>query len=468
MTDRLVFHSSFDSTRFTAVHPGDFPNLAQAQAEAVISLLLGRSLAFNNTYAFDSRSAQDLVATILETRERVGNRVNPRGRQRINAADPLILRWYAPAGSEMDFLACCADQLRRLAPGTRFILSHWKMIDDQDKAREELAAALAADEPRPPAFLRENDELNRSFQTLRQLSEYARGPGRGQPTGQPQISLLDYLVDFERLDDAGLDRLVAAMTYPIDWASAITLREAIAQVRLGVKKNRGWAHEAVNQAGGEQKCPPFLLEQRQLVDTLYNAVLADSVGSGSEFLSSVPRTVSNDNLKMVNGLALELIRYSRASREVPATEGRPSADYLAPEPGMSGLFVAASEEPDLPAAPLAALLEAYWELIADDDLSQPWSDSCDQLDRALRRAERLHLMGHPADSQLGDCWDAHLDMLHARLEHIQTGERRLGAAIKLGARSYCQLNLLDTADPVRQAESLATGQYIDQSLRKTA
>src|SRR5262249_37630316 len=53
MTSNFVFHEAFDSTRTADRHSA--PNLAQAQAEALVSLLLGHSLSLTNTYAFDSR-----------------------------------------------------------------------------------------------------------------------------------------------------------------------------------------------------------------------------------------------------------------------------------------------------------------------------------------------------------------------------------------------------------------------------
>jgi hypothetical protein len=72
MTGSAVFHSSFDSTRYTGdiIEP-DYPNLAQTQAEAVTSLLLGRSLVLTNTYAFDSRSVLNLIGAVLDTRAEV-------------------------------------------------------------------------------------------------------------------------------------------------------------------------------------------------------------------------------------------------------------------------------------------------------------------------------------------------------------------------------------------------------------
>lgn len=109
MTKRLVFPSSFDSTRYTAVHPrDDHPNLAQAHAEAVTTLLLGRPLGLTNTYALDSRTVLNLIRETLEAREAVRETATTGERERIDNADPVKLRWYAPTADQKDFLSCCA------------------------------------------------------------------------------------------------------------------------------------------------------------------------------------------------------------------------------------------------------------------------------------------------------------------------------------------------------------------------
>src|ERR1700722_8726142 len=146
MTQRMVFPSSFDSTRYTAADPvTDHPNPAQAQAEAVTTLLLGRPLGLNNTYAFDSRTVLSLLHATLTARRAVREGATPDGQQRIDDADPFILRWYAPTADQTNFASCCAEQLLRLElPGRRFVLSHWKKIDGDDAARTALAAALTA------------------------------------------------------------------------------------------------------------------------------------------------------------------------------------------------------------------------------------------------------------------------------------------------------------------------------------
>src|SRR5262249_54964130 len=146
--------------------------------------------------------------------------------------------------------------------------------------------------------------------------DYCRKQSCGAPSKGPKIPLLTYLTVLENLDRSELATIIGAMkdAYRIDIDKVMKLRESISKVDPGVKNARSWAHEAVNRAGGEdaRDIDIFLLEQRQLIDTLYNEVLADSAGSGGELLSSVPRTVGAANLERVNAFALELIKHIQA------------------------------------------------------------------------------------------------------------------------------------------------------------
>jgi hypothetical protein len=479
MTESLIFHSSFDSTRFTALHPDDYPNLAQAQVDAVISLLLGRSLVINNTYAVDSRSVHNLLATVLETRDAV--REDPDttggGRKRLDDARPFNLRWFGGP----DFLTCCVGQLTRLEPpDRRFILSHWKAIDGHDTARQDLAAALTAREDRLPASVAEYDkpaepggpgELARSFNTLLRLDEYARSPGGGTPARVPARSLLSYLTEFERLDRADLGRVLRARQDEsgdaLDLDTAIRLQESISEVAPDDKGNRSWAHKKVEEAGGENCQDMFLLQQRQLVDTFYNSVLADSAGSDCELMSSVPRTVGSEPLQRANWLAVDLINtINPLGAEAPLlASGRDAAETPFPAEEMSALFETAGQHPDLQAAPLRQLFLAYWRLIAEDDTWLAWQDSCDQLQLGLRRAQRRRFMRRQPDSYLTDSWLAHLHMLHDELPHVRAEQGRLIAELTLGDQGYLGVNQVELPGTASYVESLASGQYIDRYLR---
>jgi hypothetical protein len=472
MSDSLVVASSFDSTRYTAVHArDDHPNLAQAQAEAVTSLLLGRTLGINNTYAFDSRTVLNLTGAILQTRDQVREAATTAvEKQRIDTANPFKLRWFGKENES--FFDCCANQLRRLATPGRLVLSHWKKIDGNDAMREGLAAELTAETPRFPHSIKAIDyprvdgigELEQSFQTLIAFNKYCQDGDRGRRSGQSHISLLGYIEVFE-----GLDRkeLLEVMDGKIDIDTVMHLRESISEQPAQIKGARSWAHGKVEEAGGEDACDEFLLQQRQLIDTLYNEVLADSVGSDHDLLSSVPRTVGNEKLEQVNEFALNLIRFTKQRRP-----GSPPAADRIEVPGsfdartdMSELFVAAGAEPDLPASPLRVLLVAYWQLIADDR-SLAWRESCEHLEYSLQRALQIRARGL-VDSQFSEAWQAHLDMLQAQLPHVKAYETNLTAAIELSGKNYYTRSGFGAQSPANdtQADSLAAGQYIDRYLR---
>lgn len=467
MPESVVFPSSFDSTRYTAVHGRDnYPNLAQAQAEAVTNLLLGRSLGLINSYVLDSRTVLNLMGAIKETRESVYEVASPTEKQRMDGTNPFILRWFAP-NNEPDFFSCCAEQMLRLEGQGRLLLSFWKKIDDNDAARRDLAAAFTSANPVFPESVREVDdpgeegvgELERGFETLVWLDRYSRqGQGRGAAAGQSHSRMLDYIGDLEGLDESGLAELAGGK---IDVDTAAHLRESIQRQDPAVKGARSWAHRAVQAAGGEEHCGDFLLQQRQLIDTLYNKILADTVGAQHGLLSSVPRTVGNRGLEEVNGFALNLIRLTMRRRGIlPAADGTRVADHIDTAPDMSELFVPASAVRDLPPAPLKVLLTAYWELVADGDRWPAWRHSCDRLERALRRALDLRSRGL-ADAQLIDAWQGHLSLLEDVLAQNMVRQGKLVAAIEGPGGSYCAMS----GPGEIEGDSLAAAQYIDQYLK---
>lgn len=472
MAQIAVFHSSFDSTRYTgADRRADHPNLAQAQAEAVTSLLMGRALLVNNTYAFDSRTFLNLIRAILDTRKRVRGQAGRSGRERIDATSPVFMSWFG----QDDFFSCCADQLRRMTPGRRLVLSYWKAIDGDDRAREDLAVALTSRAPSLPASVREHEEgLEDTYQTILKFDEYCRSQNCSALSQGPEIPLLTYLEELENLERSELETIIRAAKdpYRIDIDTVMKLRESISKVDPAAKSARSWAHEAVNRAGGEDArgIDIFLLEQRQLVDTLYNEVLADSAGSGGELLSSVPRTVGAANLERVNAFALELIKYVQARRSTSRAENPDATGgKLDLRPGMSELFAAGDAGPDLPAAPLEQLLVAYWELTADDDRWLAWRDSCDQVQLAVERARRRYSLGRPAGSQLSEAWAAHLDMLQAQLPHVRAEEQALITSIELHGKTFhteTRPKVPEADEPIRA--SMAAGEYIDRYLQDSS
>lgn len=465
MATSVAIPSSLDSTRYTGDDPGDHhPNLVQAQAEVVTNLLLGRSLGLNNTYAFDSRTALNLVGAVLETRALVAAQTtDPASKRRIMGADPLILRWFT--SGDLDFFGCCADQLRRLAGQRRFILSFWKPINREDALRVQLAEALTDGKNVFPAAIREIDEpkhdgigeMERAFNTLLQLRKYYAGhSGRGGKSAGSHISLANYVEDFEKLAGKDLEKV---MDGGIDIDTVMHLKESIARQKPEDKTARGWAHHLVDGAGGEEQCDPLLVQQRQLIDTLYNKVLADSLGENHGLLSSVPRTVGNKKLEQVNAFALDLIRYTQEHRAGQVGAEVPARFHGTPD--MSELFVRASSVPNLQPAPLKILLTAYWGLIADDSRWPAWQRSCVRLEKSLHRALELRWEGRE-DAQLGDAWGAHLTLLEDKIRHITVRDGKLYISVDQPGEDHCAVTGLEEF----QAESLATAEYVDLYLKR--
>jgi hypothetical protein len=471
MTDSVAIASSFDSTRYTGDDPGyHHPNLVQAQAEAVTNLLLGRSLGLANTYAFDSRTALNLIAVILGTRANAYQRTkSPAGKQRIADADPLMLRWYiSKTTTRPDFFGCCADQLRRLEGQSRFILSFWKPIDRKDQLRVQLADALTAAKPDFPAAIREIDEpkhdgigeMERAFETLIHLDEYChQRQGRGGRSPGSHIGLVDYVTDFEGMARKDLEKVMGG---GIDIDTVIGLQESVARQKPEDKSARGWAHHLVDGAGGEEECQqknPFLVQQRQLIDTLYNKGLADSLGENHSLLSSVPRTVGNRKLEQVNAFALDLIRYVQERRADQVQAEVPARFHGTPD--MSELFLRASSVPDLQPAPLGNLLDAYWDLVADDGRWPAWRQSCNRLERSIHRAQELRAQ-RLADTQLSDAWLAHLSLLEEKMPHITVRDGKLLASIDQPGEDHCTMTGLSEF----YADSLSAAEYVDHYLKR--
>ena len=188
-------------------------------------------------------------------------------------------------------------------------------------------------------------------------------------------------------------------------------------------------------------------------------MLADSLGENHSLLSSVPRSVGNRKLEQVNAFALDLIRYIQ-ERRADQIEAEVPARFHG-KPDMSELFLRASSVPDLQPAPLGILLEAYWELVADDDRWLAWGQSCDRLERSLHRALELRAQ-RLTDAQLSDAWLAHLSLLEEKMPHITVRDGKLFASIDQPGEDHCTMTGLDEF----HADSLAAAEYVNHYLKR--
>lgn len=470
----LVFHESFDSTRATADAPADHANLAQAQIEAVISLLLGRSLSVNHTYSFDSRSFLELAEVVLDTRAEALASAGPGGARRLADTRPFVLYRFGTA----TFFDACATQLRKFRDpgGGGFRLSAWSPVDQDRAARQELADALILAErddlaggPGTPGWLtRDHPALARQWQTLGRLRDYYRSPGRDEEATFTTIGLPDYLGHLVDLPDGTLFELAAGRC-PEE--TVRLLRAAVGQRLADVRNredtvddrreaffSRGWAHDAVTAAATADS-PDLLVRQQvqELVDTAYNAVLADSGQARFGYLSSVPRADGRDELKAVNAFALSLIRHRRFGQVDRAGHTGPV---------MSGVFGAAEVLPNLPVQPMRQVFRAYWQLVADDDRWTGWQDSCQRLDRLLGAVPADGHRVHPA---LREAWSAHLSTLKAALPYpVSTEDDRLAVGADHAERGYGQTHQLAAVSEEAFDESWAAGEYLDDLDRALA
>ena len=457
MLDNLVFHESFDSTRTAG--GGAEPNLAQAQAEALVSLLLGHSLALNNTYAFDSRGVLELVRAVLAARDDVNGGIRPSApaRERLTQARPFLVTWYGASS----FVEACAAQLRRCDPGDlehRFLLSAWNAIDLHPDLRSQLADGLLA-EPRPvaPSWLEEYPKLTGHFDALQTIIGYAENYDRGVPASQQKgTDLLAYLDCYHELGgEAGrLADLAERWECPADIAMALWQRIDRELSQDGGREklaSRSWIHLAAGMARDQHDPDLGLLEQlKELIDTFYNARLAESSYAEHAFLSSVPRSSDVDELKYVNALAVGVIGHLR-----PEAQGPP----------MAGVFTLAADEPELEVAPLRQLFRAYWEIIADDEGRLIWQESCDEVNGLLRAKSLANDVKSREiwAGRFGEAWADHMSLLGRQLpEVVRTDDGNLRVAVRQdGVDYYYAHHAEPSAD---EGARLLTGDEVDTAM----
>lgn len=457
MTEHLTFHESFDSTRCTADDSEQHPNLTQGQIEAVVSLLLGRSLSINNSYGLDSRTFLELADVVLSTRAEVlAVTGDPGAREELSAARPFVLHRFR----QPTFLAACADQLNRTrekaGPGL-FRLSAWSKINDDTPARNRLADLLGRIEngtaPRdvPGWLVRIDPALGSRFETLMRLDSFFGLPGAdraARPPSIPEQGYTQHLLDVADGDSARFHAIAADHHCPPELADAVLsgVRARVAEAGIdGVR--RAWVHDVV---AATDPGDPALFARQQLQefqDTLYNAVMADSAYSQSAYMSSTPRTDGRDELKHVNALALGIIR-DRNRRDETVPEG---AERAADR--MGGLLSAAAVLPHVPKNSLSALFRAYWELQADEERLPVWRASTQQLHEILGAPER-------SDSRLRTAWAAHLRLLTDMLPDIVDAddiELRLATD---NADGYVQSQRLGPLSPDELDRSISSGEHL--------
>jgi hypothetical protein len=471
VASNFVFHESFDSTRTSDRRTA--PNLAQAQAEALVSLLLGHSLSLTNTYAFDSRGVLDLTRAVLAARDEVLGALRPgsAGHRRLVEARPFLLCWHGAKS----FLEACAGQLNRIDPDhtdNRFVLSAWNDIDTNPVRRGELATALLSGlDPEPPRWLDQYPGFSGQFDSVTAINRYARDYDRGRPTStEKPVDLIDYLNHYQQLGKDGLLRpLAAKWRCPEDVAVKLweridaELRQKAGRDKLG---NRSWIHVATAQVALDDAERKILVQLKELIDTFYNARLAQSGYADHGFLSSVPRTSDTEEMVTVNNLAIRVINHTRPD---------------VTRPPLEGVFTAPADEPQLEVKPLQQLFRVYWDIVGDDDRYRTWQSSCEAVNDLLGSPARTTAAEEATDPErvrkeksyrdwakrFTAAWADHMGLLSRQLpEIVRTDDRTLQVVVRQGQSVFRHSHRLtgegEQASPLDVDGLLATGGYVSK------
>jgi hypothetical protein len=470
MESSVVFHEAFDPTRTSDRHSAH--NLAQAQAEALVDLLLGYTLSLPDTSAFDSRAVLDLVRVVLSARDDVARtlRAGSAGHRRLMEARPFLVCWF---GAD-SFSGACAQRLRRMDPdnpGNRSLLSAWSAIDLDYERRCDLAdTLLSGPDPERPKWLEEYADLPGHFDAVTMISRYAGAYDRGRPFSMGNaVDLIDYLEHFRQLGASGeLRRLASQWGCPEDVAIRLWERIDREMDQLDgrpILSSRSWIHVAVWLAE-RHKDPDWdvLILLKELIDCFYNARLAQACYADHAYVSSVRRTSNAVQLQSVNRLAVNIINH-KMGRVV--------------QPPQDGVFMPPVRAP-LGAMPLRQLFRAYWEIVGDDDRHRTWQASCGAVNDMLRRRVRSTADGEVAGqekerkgqgyrewtSRFRDAWAIHMSVLAGQLPRIMpTDDRTLRVVVGQDGAAFRRSHRAsgEEAQALTPAEAeviLATGRYV--------
>ena len=300
------------------------------------------------------------------------------------------------------------------------------------------------------------------------IERYARDYDRGRVAStESAVDLVNYLDYYRQLGQDGLLRPLAPQwRCPED--VAVMLWERIdAELRQegGRQKlsNRSWIHVAARLAE-ERRDPDWenLIQLKEMIDTFYNARLAQSGYADHDFLSSVPRTSETEEMVNVNNLAVGVINHKRD-------------DVV--RPPLDGVFTAPSDEPQLEVKPLRLLFRVYWDIIGDDERYRTWQRSCDVVNGLLNRRPQIDEEAPDARDlksyrdwamRFTDAWADHMTLLSRQLpEVVRTDDRTLQVSIRQGQSVFRHSHRLTSEDaakltPAEIDDLLSTGGYVSK------
>jgi hypothetical protein len=449
MPQEIVFHESFDSVRARSLDPYVNPQLAQVQTETLLTLFLGRSITINNGQAFDSRSVLSLLGMIFDAAAVVADRTAGKTELDLYRSHPPVImrRHNAPT-----LLQGSISQLARLDPGDRFILSAWQHINGEDSARLELADIMRRvergarlDSIALPDFVSKDSLASEQLFTLERLHEYLiQLPDVNLETTKTPWLLAERIHLIQEKGIAWLIDIAEKANCPGDHAEAIYRAIRGREANL---VNRTWVYGTAFEEEVGSVAVPLV---RELVDTLYNAQLANSAAATDAYLSTPPRSRNVVADAQVNELALAV---ATVKQDAAVTERK--LDDAAP---MSGIFKNVGMERNLSVEPLPLIFQAYWELIADADQRRTWQRSCDDVNRLGRHRGD----GPDMRFEFAEAWDNHLALLRGCFsDAVHVEGDSLQVVGSLDGETFAQSNEPGRLRWASVEQAAAAGEYLD-------
>jgi len=392
---RLHYLESLDSVRMTAPRaanvssPGSTPleemNELQSFLEVLMTLALGRTVVVPQPYAFDSWAFLTVAERVLEAR----------GPSTASADRPFRLHLFG-AGIDSFDDAVRSMLVRVHDPERPFVSSLLPGLSELDPQR---LTRMSGD---PESLLRWADgvdhrvsaPLSRVMNEFRHLQPVQARPRKGVNLGQMLADLVD--------PSSAMWHVATQMDEPSREIHS-TLVESVRRLdptrpasfgqRSGLRRDAPWPGDPEGRSAGAIVGKDELALVTEFVDTLYNRVVADSIGVAPATFSTTVEL--GEDLRRARRVAQQLALGTSRSREVSvaAQDEPPLFEVrLRPEAIHDSALVSAEARRllDLGSDGLAPLLDARRDT-GNGNLRSPFWDSVDRLDRAVLGGEEREI-----------------------------------------------------------------------------
>lgn len=257
-----VFLESADSVRFAPARDRDLRK-RHLEMEVLLALLFGERIGISGAYSFDSSGFLEVAAELVR-----------KGRdQRGVARTPVLLGLLPGIGSFRDYVAAQVG-----LPKEKFVLSGWPSLSDDQERRNDFARRFLSSDPHSVTQLVGRGFEMERVEDLLTLASYF-DPSTVSTARIPEIKLASYVDGLQalRLDPfSPAERDSAALI--VDGIHTLRARGVILDNRSDVRVRRPEIQEWL----GAEVYDGIL----EFVDTCYNQVLHDSLGTRAGVFSS--------------------------------------------------------------------------------------------------------------------------------------------------------------------------------------